>query len=182
MKKRDLVSPLTARQIGRGGGMGFIGHDPGDPAMPRQAFRWSYEAEFNQWKDTPPYIHIPFDKAEEITVGASAQRQRIVAFQLESTYVGVLRFFGNQCANPSDTQFITFAVVVNGHPIPGYANIIGVKGPTDNPDPLEWPLKGGDIVEVIATNSLAAPISGVAARIKGWVWPILNPADVGDGV
>lgn len=174
--QRDVTTPMFMRIGPRGAG---LGHDPGAPARPLP-FVWNDQDEFLAWKDTPPYIHVPFDKAEEITVGASAIRQRIVAYQLPATHIGVFRFFGNQCANPSDTQFITFAVVVNGHPIPGYANIIGVKGSTDAPDPLEWPLKGNDLIEVVATNSLAAPITGVAARIKGWSWPVLRPAPVSE--
>jgi len=172
---RDVVGPLTMRQIGPGGaGLGHL-----EPAREPLAFRWNEQAEWIRWKDVPPPIHVPFDKAEEVTIGASAVRQTIVEYQLEAAHLGVLRFFGNQTANPSDTAFITFAVIVNGMPIPGYANIIGSKGPINFPDPLEWCLRGADHIQVVATNSLAAPISGVGARIKGWSWPIIRPAEHG---
>jgi len=171
---RDFVSPFTMRQIGPGGA--GLGHDPGAPAR-LPSFVWTERDEWLRWKDVPPPIHIPFDKAEEVTIGALAVRQVIVEYELEDGQLGVLRFFGNQTANPSDTAFITFAVTVNGHPIPGYANIIGSKGPVNFPDPLEWCLRGRDIIQVVATNSLAAAIGGVGARIKGWSWPIIKPAE-----
>jgi len=172
---RDVVSPLSMRQIGPGGA--GLGHNPGDPARP-SSFVWTEWDEWIRWKDVPPPLHVPFDKAEEVTIGASAVRQTIVEYELEDGQLGVLRFFGNQTANPSDTAFITFAVLVNDHPIPGYANIIGSKGPINFPDPLEWCLRPRDIVRVVATNSLAAAIGGVAARIKGWSWPIIRPAEL----
>lgn len=169
---RDLVTPLSMRQIGPGGaGMGRL-----EPARAAMQFKWHERDEWIRWKDVPPPVHIPFDKAEEVTIAASAVRQSIVAYQLEASHLGVLRFFGNQTANPSDTAFITFAVTINDMPIPGYANIIGSKGPVNFPDPLEWCLRGGDIIRVVGSNSLAAPIGGVAARIKGWSWPVMHPA------
>lgn len=166
----DMTPILSMRAFGKSGG---LGQDvPGQP--PRSDPQFDSWVEINTWKDSPPPIHSWFDKAEEVTILGNASRQRITAFKIPQASLGVLRFFANQTANPSDTQFITFACVVDGTPIPGYANIIGSKGPINAPDPVVWPLYAGQVLEVIASNSQALAISGVAARIKGWYWPVVS--------
>lgn len=148
-------------------GLGAGGADPRRARPPR-----SLQAQILQFADGPPPGAWWFDKCLTITLGASASRPEIVAFALRAGYCGLLRFFANWVQNSAEYPSVTFALLVDGTPVQGYASIVGPKSPSlAAPDPLILPLLPGQRISVVATNATVLAISGVGARIKGWAWP-----------
>lgn len=155
-------------------GLGDVPMDPANDRLgspgPSPLVSSPYEEAW-RWAEYPPAWGRWFDKALQITLGASASRSEVVAMRVYPGHFGILRFFANAVGSASDSSFVTFALLVDGSPIMGYSAIVGGKSPAlSAPDPLLVPLLSGQRVSVVATNSSSSGIQNVAARIKGWTW------------
>ena len=124
----------------------------------------------------PPASHLEIYVGAKITLAASASRSEIINFQLAPGMIGVIRFFGNSITNASDVEFVQFSVLLNGTPIAGWSNFVGVRSPSiSSPVPVVIPLFPASVISVVATNTSAAAIVGVAAALRGWMWATGTP-------
>ncbi len=118
----------------------------------------------------PPFAHW-FRRGQQITLTANQLRASITGYRIPAGCLGVLRFFANQTGNASDSPSVTFALLIDGQALPGFASLIGSVSPSmQSPTPLMDPLNGQQVVQVVASNTSASSISNVAGAIIGWYW------------
>ncbi len=131
-------------------------------------------AQLEQWFITPPAFSEEFNVTQPgggLTLGANAVRTEICAYQLPPGVLGVLRFAAFSVANASDAPNVTFALLVDGGPVPGYASVIGSISPSLSlPKPMIRVVRGLQRVSIVATNALASTIQNVNALVAGWHW------------
>lgn len=127
--------------------------------------------EITRWLDTKPPFATWFNHAEQAILLVGATRLELTAFTIPAGHFGVLRFFANSVANSSDAQYVTFAILLDGAALPGWAAITMPVCPSlQAPTPMMDPLKGGQRLSVVASSSSPAPVQGAAALIRGWMW------------
>lgn len=172
--QRRPVSDLTPAVPMTAPGLG----DRPTPGVPLGAVRHLRGVGVQSWLDHiykhaefPPRAHGEIYVGARITLGASASRSEIINYRLPPGSVGVIRFFGNSITNASDVEFVEFSVLVNGSPVAGWANFVGIRSPAvSSLIPVVIPLTPSSRIEVVATNTSASAISGVAAVLRGWQW------------
>jgi hypothetical protein len=109
--------------------------------------------------------------SQSITLDANATRARVASFRVPYGYCAMVRYIANSLANAADFSSVTWTVRVDGSPLAGFANFIGLLSPgLYVPLPLRIDLAPNALIEVVASNSSSAAISGCSARLYGWGW------------
>jgi len=129
--------------------------------------------EIARWLDLKPPFGEWYIRCESVTLLANAFKTEITAYVIPNGCYGVLRWFGNVVGNVSDYPSVTFALEIDGAPLPGFASIIGPFSPALNaPRALMDPVRPGQRIRAVASNSSAASVANVAAHFVGWFWPV----------
>ena len=100
----------------------------------------------------------------------------VVSFTLPAHMAGQLESFTFGCEILSDFDVVTWQLILDGAPQPGYDNIQGPQStfvfPKVIPDP--FPLRAGATIIVAAKTSVLT-LGNIAAAILGTYWPAQGP-------
>ncbi len=140
------------------------------PATGGESGKW-WEQYLKFWPNPPPW-HTRILEGAEITLGASASRSVVVSYSLPPGHAGLWYSIAQNVANAGDYANITWALLINGRPIPGWESIVGQVSSLTIPRWVLAPVPPASALTVVATNATAAAISKVGAVIDGWCWPV----------
>lgn len=133
------------------------------------------------WFHTKPPFASWFIRGERANLAIGDSRVALTGFRIPAGDVGVLTYFSNAVGAAADFQYVTFAIEIDGAPLNGFASIIGpLSFSTRQPWQMMEPLRGGQRVQVVATNTGATAISNVQGFVAGWYWTLGREA--GDAV
>lgn len=127
-----------------------------------------------QWLNTKPPFAYWFNKADTVTVAASASRTTIgeAAFRIPAGCVGVLHEIANSIFNPISNLDIVFALLVDDSPLTGFSHIVGPVATARAPLFMQDGLASNQLVRWVATNRTAVAVPDVYALVRGWFWPV----------
>lgn len=121
-------------------------------------------------------IELPGDvaihEASPVTLAASASRQDVVSYTVQSGRLAFIRGVAMGCRLLSDFDNVRWDVMVDDAVVPGLDNICGPFGAFLHPHtrPVLIPLNPGQRVHIVATNLTAAAIPEVTAYVHGYSW------------
>lgn len=132
--------------------------------------RW-WEQFLKFWPNPPPW-HLRIFEGAEITLAASASRSTVVSYALPKGYTGLWYSWAQNTANAGDFANITWALLINGRPVPGFESIISQVSSLLVPRWVLAPVPPSSNLVVIASNASAVQILRVGSLIDGWCWPV----------
>lgn len=125
------------------------------------------------WFQTKPPFASWFIRGERANLAVGDTRIPLTAFRIPAGDVGVLTYFSNAVGSAADYPNVTFAVEIDGAALNGFGSIIGAFSfSTRMPWQMMEPLKGGQRVQVVATNTGATAVSNAQGFLAGWYWTL----------
>lgn len=114
------------------------------------------------------------NEANFITLGGFAVRSVVVRKSLEQGMLGILRAVALQTPVLSDLDNIIWQLRVNGNAEIGLDSVQGPMATFLFPKPVLMPLYKNSVIDIVATNLVAAPIVHVAGMLYGNFFPSLG--------
>jgi len=119
----------------------------------------------------PPPFHEPIYAGAEVTVLANASLQQIFSTTIPAGEIGCVAYWGVNIASASVSS-IAFRLEVSGVTPRGFNSITGLFNTIQNLEFVLRPVPPNGTIRVLASNSTAANIANIGARVRGWSWPI----------
>lgn len=107
-----------------------------------------------------------FNESAFITLAGSA-RAEVVSYRLPAGMLGILRAVAMQTSDPNDQNSIIWQVLMNGSPVLGLDNIIGIMSTFLFPLNVDVAMYDGYVVSIVAINQTVNPISNVWGMVRG---------------
>lgn|SRR5512137_315319 len=127
---------------------------------------------------TNPWLISEYmNEANVLTIPASSDFVRVLAFRVPANQLGILDGFTNGVTDRSQYDQVTWQIRVNDAAIPGYDLIQGPIGLF--PDVIQrmfYPLFQNNKVEVWANNVATIPQVHIAAKLLGRTFPNTIPS------
>lgn len=122
----------------------------------------------------PGDFHV--NEADYITLAASATDSEIITpYQVPAGMLGMIDSYANGVPNLAFWDYITWKLVVNTRPVPGFDALQSQIGFIMAPAPVGWPLMSGDTIHLLASNSLAVALPHVTAVVRCRLFPAVTP-------
>lgn len=124
------------------------------------------------WNFPPPDAR-PFDLLKQLNLTVGNPSGIVLTYTIPDRHAARLSAFGQDIDVEDSWDDVKWEIRVGGKPIYPYApNIIGQMGRLYAPDKIFWLVEENSVVEVFADKDTCPTDVLVAARLKGWSWPL----------